>query len=1056
MSGHGQATSLASRAELLYKQNEFEKLITLIEPTLFDKELWSNEAEADKVLVLYLKSLSEMEHQSKTITITGSLKKIIPPSNRRAPLILDFYKASALIVLQSYDESQRLYHHIIDNGSVLEPDLDSLIVKSYANIAVSHHLEGEWLKAEEYYKKTISLIEHKPSRGHYNETMATLSANYLNLLFDNLGRYHDAEKLLSKVMNMESNNEIAHYNHHLFIIAAEYYLVIGRQDKFRNIADALEKYYTTRKTVPEGDLGYLYLRKAIYNANIGNNTRAAMLAQKAEMLLADKEGMFNYLPDVYDLLITSHILKGERHAAIHYINKLIEANKQSERYELYYTYIVAARHYAALKLTSEAICYADSGAAAFKTISRPTPRETESYHTEMGWLYYVLNDKAKFRHHLLKLRDYYKNAGKSQRQKELEVEVGLIYCNIETQKPEETIKKLNSIRNGLDSIQRETRYLITDVLDRHYVISDLNTLAAVAWLNQSRITNSPSALDSAWVYHQLAVKEHERRLNTLKLDEDRITVSNEINHYLMTGYNIARQQYVQKPNNDSFNRLISVSQRIKSYSLNTELTKRRNMTEAGVDEGLINSIENLQEENMFLSSSIANADAATPNTATTMLLNRQRQVLNELEKKYSLISVKYPRLNDISTRGILKVDDIQQRITTETAILDYCIYRGECTIIIIKKNSYKAVTIPWGESEALQLRSLIAEINKPFLGVDTHSYQNFIAPATACYSKLIEPVKDYIKGCKLTIIPHKELSELPFEVLTNRADDNDSFKNTDYLIRNHQISYATTLSMIPNYNSKAKKVDNITAFTPDYAPKANSAGINQQLRPLPWAAKEMEMISEEWPMETFESISATKDNFLNIDKNRSVIHLAMHAIINNDAPMQSSLIFTDEQANYQPLKAFEIYTLQLSSPLIVLNACNTGVGSHINGEGSLNLTRAFQYAGAASVINTQWPVNDQTGAKIIGLFYRYLSQGLRKDEALAKAKTEFLAQADNITSHPYYWACHTITGDTTSLYTINKWHLTAKWVAGMVVLYILAHTLLRLKRRERKSVFNQP
>src|SRR6185369_12208084 len=96
--------------------------------------------------------------------------------------------------------------------------------------------------------------------------------------------------------------------------------------------------------------------------------------------------------------------------------------------------------------------------------------------------------------------------------------------------------------------------------------------------------------------------------------------------------------------------------------------------------------------------------------------------------------------------------------------------------------------------------------------------------------------------------------------------------------------------------------------------------------------------------------------------------------------------------------------------LVTLSACDTGLGKEMGGEGLIGLTRAFQYAGARSVLASLWSVADDSTADLMRRFYTYLKQGKSKDEALRLAQVD-LIRGPKATSHPYHWAAFQLSGD---------------------------------------------
>ena len=123
--------------------------------------------------------------------------------------------------------------------------------------------------------------------------------------------------------------------------------------------------------------------------------------------------------------------------------------------------------------------------------------------------------------------------------------------------------------------------------------------------------------------------------------------------------------------------------------------------------------------------------------------------------------------------------------------------------------------------------------------------------------------------------------------------------------------------------------------------------------------------------------------------------------------------------------------------MVVLSACETAMGKQIKGEGNLSLARAYFQAGAKSVIASLWAVNDESTARIMIDFYKYLGKGKRKDEALQQAKLDYLAWADPAYQHPYYWAGFIAIGDMSPLTFAPKYSL-IWWGVGILIVLLLS------------------
>ena len=160
---------------------------------------------------------------------------------------------------------------------------------------------------------------------------------------------------------------------------------------------------------------------------------------------------------------------------------------------------------------------------------------------------------------------------------------------------------------------------------------------------------------------------------------------------------------------------------------------------------------------------------------------------------------------------------------------------------------------------------------------------------------------------------------------------------------------------------------------------------------------------------------ATEEKAKALGEQGSLIHFACHGLADEASPLDSSLALT-VPARWQSgrdnglLQAWEIFEqVRIDADLVTLSACRTAVGKEMSGEGVLGLTRAFQYAGARSVLASLWNVSDESTGELMKRFYRHLRQGRSKDVALQLAQVEMIRRP--ALSHPYRWAAFQLAGD---------------------------------------------
>ena len=1009
------------QAEALYGQHSYPEVEALLDPLLLESDFLKENNKPDDVLIYYFKSLSVLDRHSQTIQMARRLRtRLSGIKNKRELLILDFYEASALIVLQKHVEGRHLYQGVITGRSALAPSLDSLVVKSYANIAVSYHMEGLWKEAENYYQSTLALLEKDQSDAIYKETKAMVSANYLNLLFDVLNRYHDAALLLKKIMADPFNKQINISNHHLFLMAADYYLAVGEHQKFKDTAFRLEVFYKQQKPVREGDLGYLYMRKALYYTNMGNSTRSVLLARQAEKLMKAEQGLFNYLPDVYEILARNYARMADEQATIQYIDKLIAINAQENRYPSYYPYLIAARYYGALRLTELANCYADSSQSAFIAIADKNEYDQETFHGEMARIHLRLMRADQAAYHLTRLKDLYRANKLFDRFKALEVETGMAYCDLINGQPDQAIERLNGIRALAEQDESPSTDPSIYAQDRYNTPRNINIFMAQAWLLKGRKSFNAQEVDQAWQYYQKAVQNLEQQQGKLMFDMDRISFSGMISDYQEVGFKIAQLRYEINPCETTVDDLISFSQRAKSFALQTSINDRLKKLKSHVAPHLIDEEEQLHNENSYLVAAIQSVRRnENSDSVASILLEKQKLVINKLDDLQKRIKTEYPAFEQTKHISAIKsLKQIQQNLNSNQAVVDYFFHDDECMITLIRKDTFAIIPIEWDGFDQQQITDLLAELSTPFMGLESNRFGNFTRVSSHCYNRLIGPIVPLIGHQHLIIVPHRALFHLPFEVLADCRQGITSFKDIDYLIRRHPISYCTSMTLIPDGRMEPAMVRGVTAFAPDYL-KAFHAPMDDPASPqfdqLPGARKEIDRIKQHWPVKEYSQTTGTRASFMQVNNQEQILHLAMHAQTNFEESMQSSLVFTDSIGQYAFLQAFEIYSMRFESPLLTLNACSTGDGRYINNEGVMSLARAFLYAGIPCILTTLWPINDEAGISLMDYFYGNLASHMPKDESLQQAKIRYVDEADPITAHPYYWACYTMLGDTQPL-----------------------------------------
>jgi len=301
-------------------------------------------------------------------------------------------------------------------------------------------------------------------------------------------------------------------------------------------------------------------------------------------------------------------------------------------------------------------------------------------------------------------------------------------------------------------------------------------------------------------------------------------------------------------------------------------------------------------------------------------------------------------------------------------------------------------------------------------------------------SNIIEKQKSTIN--QLIIMPDGILSHLPFEILLTEFPKKVDYKHYPYLLQKFDIGYIVSSTLFVRSQEKKEKTKfKFGGFAPQYkeANNANFATIakrNGQID-LPFAREEVSQIAQLYSGDTWINEAANEQLFKEKANQYSILHFSMHGIVDDNDPMHSKLLFSSNKDTIEDglLHAYELYNLNLNAEMAVLSACNSGIGTIQKGEGVMSLSRAFTYAGCPSTVMSLWSVPDESTAAIMVDFYRELSTGKSKDQALKNAKLNYLKQADPAHIHPFHWAGFIVMGNVVPINFGNQYSVW--WILGL-------------------------
>ena len=438
----------------------------------------------------------------------------------------------------------------------------------------------------------------------------------------------------------------------------------------------------------------------------------------------------------------------------------------------------------------------------------------------------------------------------------------------------------------------------------------------------------------------------------------------------------------------------------------------------------------------------------------------------EYERAQAAIRKASPHYAALTQPQPIKLNEIQAQLDADTVLLEYSLGapdQDQSYLWAITRDSLTSYNLPKGvvvEKSAREVYELLTARSTNKKGETASQRQTRMSQAEAklpaaaleLSKTLLAPVAAQLGKKRLVIVADGALQYIPFAMLPDPAAG-----NNQPLVVGHEIvslpSASTLLFQRKELDGRAaapktlaviadpvfdRSDDRVKTPAPEAAgidgPKRASAADTRTLehladdsddergrrviRRLPFTRQEAERLMSLAPKNTsFRAIDfdANRSNVLSSGLGEyRYIHFATHGVLDTERPGLSALVLSTVDADGKPrdgfLRANDIYNMKLSAELVVLSACQTGLGKEVKGEGLIGLTRGFMYAGAKRVVVSLWSVNDKATADLMANFYRgMLKYNERPAAALRAAQIEMWKQKK--WQSPYYWAAFTMQGE---------------------------------------------
>ena len=405
------------------------------------------------------------------------------------------------------------------------------------------------------------------------------------------------------------------------------------------------------------------------------------------------------------------------------------------------------------------------------------------------------------------------------------------------------------------------------------------------------------------------------------------------------------------------------------------------------------------------------------------------------------LKIKHPEYHDLryGSKTVQLSQIRNSALRDDEVLVIFTLDENHLYTIVIDKEKEGFFKLPFGDTDREMVSDFYGDLSKPSVG----GHEDFLASGQKLFDKILKvPLKGFDSD-NLTIISDGILHYLPFEVLSVQGT---------FLLKEKTIGYANSVASI--LELKAKQNENnerLLAFAPSFDNETTVAEVRFEFGRLLYNDDEVGHLKSFYDSDIFLDQKATLQNFKENSPKYAVLHLATHASANDEYPDYSYLAFSKQTDRIQDNMLYikDLYNTHLNADMVVLSACQTGIGKLQKGQGMLSLSKGFYYAGAKSLVNTLWKINDKSSVKLMEFFYEGLSSGKTKKEALRDAKLKYLSTTeDDLLKHPYYWSAFVVSGDTSPISKTIEW----PYFLGGTVLLLLLSTSIYYKRKSKSAL----
>ncbi len=478
-------------------------------------------------------------------------------------------------------------------------------------------------------------------------------------------------------------------------------------------------------------------------------------------------------------------------------------------------------------------------------------------------------------------------------------------------------------------------------------------------------------------------------------------------------------------------KIFSIMERSKASVLTEGIQKNRGLILAGIPDSLLEAEQDIRLDLAELNKRMKTEELYEADTDEERLSAlRQRTLARQREHEALLASLeeKYPQYKSFTEKPITpRLAELQAFLAERgETLLEYFVGEKNIYLMRIGPSEASIHQIPHNDF----WDSLVGDFQDYFRNSTAilNDPQGYFETAATLYHQLF-PFGSL--PANLIVVPDGDLNFIPFDALVSEQPAKPVFTQAGFLLHRHRIRYAYSAGLLLAPPPRMEQANLFLRIAPLFA------NGERNLSPLANGHEKIDAIPR---LQTLEGGAATLAAFQKLAPNCKLIQLSTHAGADSSG-FAPRIEFIDE-----PLYLPELYAMHIPAELVVLSACETGLGEFEKGEGVMSLARGFAYSGTGGLVASLWKVNEGSTSAIFHHFYTSLATGTTKSEALRTAKLKYLEEAkSDAKTSPYYWASFISIGIDSPMELDQTSNL--RWVLFAAVGIVLILIIIKLRMK---------